>query len=293
MRGIQKKGLFNQLREKFFGPDNKPDLEEMHDILIEADLGVKTANAVIDELKTLAKSEKIKTKEELRLALKSLLQSFIRVKELPYDPQNLNLYLFLGVNGVGKTTSIAKVAYRLIEQNRGPILLAACDTFRAAAENQLRWHGERHGLRVVSQESGSDPGAVLFDSLESAMAKKERIVLADTAGRMHNKSHLVKELQKIDKIALSKVKSGVYQKILVIDATTGQNAFQQAEVFQDAIGIDGVILSKYDSSAKGGIVLSLCRELALDFLYCGVGEKPQDLWVFSSESFVERLLGLE
>lgn len=290
---MQRKGLFSRLKDLFFGAGRLQDLEELEDILIEADLGYKTAQAVTAELRSLAKEEKIRTKEDLREALKVLLKSFLVVKELPYNPEALNLYLFLGVNGVGKTTSIAKLTKKLNAEGRGPILLAAGDTFRAAAIEQIQLHGKRQGVRVVGQEHGSDPGAVLFDSLESARAQGEKVVLADTAGRMHNKANLVKELQKIDKIAQTKVAGGVYQKILVIDATTGQNAYQQAQVFHEAVGVDGIILSKYDSSGRGGIVLSICRELKLPFLYFGVGEKPEDLKPFDPDTFVDGLLGSE
>lgn len=290
---MQKKGLFSRLKDLFFGPGNQLDFEAIEDILIEADLGYRTAQAVGEELRSLAKAEKIKTNEDLRGALKELLKTFILTKDLPYRPDDLNLYLFLGVNGVGKTTSIAKLTRFLNSQGKGPILLAAGDTFRAAAIEQIQLHGKRQGVRVVGQDHGSDPGAVLFDSLESARAQGEKIVLADTAGRMHNKANLVKELQKVDKIATTKVGGGIYQKILVIDATTGQNAFQQAQVFHEAVGVDGIILSKYDSSGRGGIVLSICRELKLPFLFFGTGEKPEDLQVFNPDVFVEGLLGTD
>jgi fused signal recognition particle receptor len=221
------------------------------------------------------------------------LRPLILVKPLDYRSDELNLYLFLGVNGVGKTTSLAKLAFWLGQQGRGPVVLAAGDTFRAAAAEQLQLHGQRQSLRVVAQKHGADPGAVLYDALESAKAQGDRVVLADTAGRLHNKAHLVKELQKIDKIARDKVAGGVYQKILVLDATTGQNAFQQAQVFHKAVGIDAVVLSKYDSSGKGGIVVAVSRELGLPFAFFGTGEKPQDFRAFDVETFLDGLLGEE
>ena len=217
----------------------------------------------------------------------------ITVKPLAFRPDSLNLYLFLGVNGVGKTTSLAKLAFWLVSQNRGPVVLAAGDTFRAAAAEQLQLHGQRQNLRVVAQKHGADPGAVLYDALESARAQGDRVVLADTAGRLHNKANLVKELQKIDKIARDKVGGGVYQKILVLDATTGQNAFQQAQAFHEAVGVDAVVLSKYDSSGKGGIAVAVSRELGLPFAFFGTGEKPEDFQPFEVDSFLDGLLGEE
>jgi fused signal recognition particle receptor len=290
---MQKKGLFQKLFSLFFGPGNDEDFEGIEDLLIEADLGYKTASAITEELRQIAKSGKLKTREQLLAALKDLLRPMIKVKPLDYEGSSLNLYLFLGVNGVGKTTSLAKLAFWLVGQGRGPVVLAAGDTFRAAAAEQLQLHGQRQNLRVVAQKHGADPGAVLFDAMESARAQGDRIVLADTAGRLHNKTNLVKELQKIDKIAREKVSGGIYQKILVLDATTGQNAFQQAMVFHEAVGVDAVILSKYDSSGRGGIAVAISRELGLPFAFFGTGERPQDFQVFDAETFLDGLFGKE
>jgi len=288
---MQKKGLFQKLFGLFFGTGNDEAFEGIEDLLIEADLGYKTASAITAELRTIARAGKLKTKEALFAALKDLLRPMVAVKPLEFRNDSLNLYLFLGVNGVGKTTSLAKLAFWLVSQGRGPVVLAAGDTFRAAAAEQLQLHGQRQNLRVVAQKHGADPGAVLYDALESARAQGDRVVLADTAGRLHNKAHLVKELQKIDKIARDRVGSGIYQKILVLDATTGQNAFQQAQVFHEAVGVDAVILSKYDSSGKGGIAVAVSRELGLPFAYFGTGEKPQDFREFDREAFLDGLLG--
>ena len=290
---MQKKGLFQKVLGLFFGPGNEEAFEAIEDVLIEADLGYKTASGLTAELRQIARSGKLKTKEELFRALKDLLRPMILVKPLDYRPEGLNLYLFLGVNGVGKTTSLAKLAFWLVQQGRGPVVLAAGDTFRAAAAEQLQLHGQRQNLRVVAQKHGADPGAVVYDALESARAQGDRVVLADTAGRLHNKANLVKELQKIDKIARDKVAGGVYQKILVLDATTGQNAFQQAQVFHEAVGVDAVVLSKYDSSGKGGIAVAVSRELGLPFAFFGTGEKPQDFQAFDVETFLDGLLGAE
>lgn len=290
---MQKKGFFQKLRDLFFGGESDETFEAIEDLLIEADLGYKTASALTAELRTIARSGRLKTKQELFAALKDLLRPMILVRPLDFRHDELNLYLFLGVNGVGKTTSLAKLAYRFVQEGRGPVVLAAGDTFRAAAAEQLQLHGERQNLRVVAQKHGADPGAVLYDALESARAQGDRTVLADTAGRLHNKANLVKELQKIDKIAKDRVGQGVYQKILVLDATTGQNAFQQAQVFHEAVGVDAIVLSKYDSSGKGGIVVAVSRELGLPFAYFGTGERPQDFQAFDVEVFLDGLLGEE
>ena len=169
-------------------------------------------------------------------------------------------------------------------------ILAAGDTFRAAAIDQLIHHGEKLGLRVVHQHSGADPGAVIWDAVESAQSKGIPLVLADTAGRMHNKQNLIKELQKIDGIVKKREVNGAYRKVLVIDATTGQNGLRQAEIFHEAVGLDGIILTKYDSAAKGGVILSICRNLKIPFLYVCDGENYQAIRPFSSEDFLTALL---
>jgi fused signal recognition particle receptor len=288
---MQKKGLFQKLFGLFAGAGNEEAFEGIEDLLIEADLGYKTATALTAELRQNAKAGKLKSRQELFDALKAILRPMVLVKPLEFRPDALNLYLFMGVNGVGKTTSLAKLAFWLVAQGRGPVVLAAGDTFRAAAAEQLQLHGQRQNLRVVAQKHGADPGAVLYDALDSARAHGDKVVLADTAGRLHNKANLVKELQKIDKIAREKLAGGVYQKILVLDATTGQNAFQQAQVFHEAVGVDAVVLSKYDSSGKGGIVVAVSRELGLPFAFFGTGEKPHDFQAFDVETFLDGLLG--
>lgn len=290
---MKKKGLFSSLKELFFGPGHEDFYEEMEDILLEADLGVRTAVEVGNRLKALAKSDRLKTKDDLRAGLRAILDQMILSVELKPDPARFTLYMVLGVNGVGKTTSIAKLTRHFGKNPAHRILLAAGDTFRAAAIEQLKLHGDRQGVRVVAQDHGSDPGAVLFDALESAKAKGETLVLCDTAGRMHNKANLVKELQKVHKIAQSKTEGGDYKKILVLDSTTGQNAFAQAEVFHEAVGVDAIILSKYDSSGKGGTAVAISHQLGIPFAFVGLGEKADDLAVFDKATFIEGLLGAE
>lgn len=288
---MKKKGFFSRIKELFgIGVEKEAFFEELEDLLIEGDLGVNVAMSISTELRRLSKENKIKSKEDLSEGLKKILLEKIRSATLEPTPTGLNLFLVLGVNGVGKTTSISKMARYFQDGGRKDLVLCAGDTFRAAAIEQLKIQGQRLGVRVVSQDHGADPGAVLFDALDSAKAKGENIVLADTAGRMHNKENLVRELQKIDKIARSKLEGGQYRKILVVDSTTGQNALKQAEVFHEAIGLDGLILSKYDSSGKGGIAVTISSLLGLPFYFVGVGETLKDLRPFNKEEFINGLL---
>jgi len=206
----------------------------------------------------------------------------------------LNIVLLLGVNGVGKTTSCAKLAY-WAQKNYGiasPIL-AACDTFRAAAIDQLKIHGERLGVRVVAQQHGSDPGAVLWDAIEAAKNSDNRLVIADTAGRMHTRTDLLKELEKLDRVVNQKAKDVNYKKLLVLDATTGQNAIRQAEVFHSAVKVDGVIMTKYDSASKGGMIITVSKEFALPTVFLGTGERYENLETFDIEHYLEDFIGEE
>ncbi len=266
--------------------------EDLTDSLIEGDLGTKQAYAVVEELRAACAQKRLSTEQELRAELKSILLKDACGIDLSPEKSGLSFYLVLGVNGVGKTTSIAKLG-RLYAEKLGKerVILAAADTFRAAAIEQLEIHGQRLGLRVVRHQSSSDPGAVVYDAIEAAKASGAAIVLADTAGRLHNKAHLVKELEKIDKIAGSKLAAGRYKKILVLDSTTGQNGLRQAEVFKEAVGLDAVIMSKYDSSARGGLAFALMRELGIPTAYVCVGEGYQDIRPFDPQSYVDEFLG--
>lgn len=279
-------GIFNKnLDEEFF--------ENMEDLLIESDLGGVLSFEISDKLRDRCKKEKISSVEDIKVILQEILESYVIEGSLDIHKNELNLFLFLGVNGVGKTTTIGRVA-NYFKTNLGvnDIVLSAGDTFRAAAIDQLKIHGERTGHRVVSQQHGSDPGAVIFDTIKSASAKGERLILADTAGRMHNKTNLIKELQKIDKIVLNAVNKENYKKILVIDCTTGQNGLSQALDFNSAVDIDGVILTKYDSSAKGGIIPAICNKLKVPFFFLGVGEGIDDLKPFNKEEYIKELIGI-
>ena len=266
--------------------------EDIEDALIEGDVGASAAVAVVDELRAKAKKEKITDFETLKEALYQILDD--RIKEYDFKLNDgINLFLFLGVNGVGKTTSIAKLGKYLQDHTGKKVVFAAGDTFRAAAIEQISLHGQRLGIRVVSQQNGSDPGAVIFDAIDSVKAKGEDVILADTAGRMHNKSNLIKELQKIDKIILNKLPKENYKKFIVIDATTGQNGLSQVEIFNEALALDGIILSKYDSAAKGGILLSISGKLGIPVAFVGTGEGYKDFAPFNKKKYLEGLLATD
>lgn len=286
-------GLGKRLRELFQSREFDGEFfDELEDALIEADIGVRLAGETIAALRETTRKEGIRTREGLREALKALLRAHIVFSDIVLVPDAMNVLVVLGVNGVGKTTTIAKLA-RHFRANRGVerILLVAGDTFRAAAIDQLKILGQRLGLPVVAQEPGADPGAVIFDGISSAAARGVRLVIADTAGRLHTRDALVKELAKIDKIVRSRTGGSGYRKVLVLDATTGQNSLAQAEVFHKAVGIDSIVLTKVDSTAKGGMVVPICRELGIPISFVGDGEKLEDLQVFDPDLYLRSLVG--
>lgn len=266
--------------------------ERLEDLLVESDFGAVSAVELVDELRERRDGSTGDWKrDDLVAGLKQIIRPTLKTLNLQPDPDRLTLYLVLGVNGVGKTTTIAKMAHRFKAEGQFSIVLAAGDTFRAAAIDQLEIHGGRVGARVVKQEHGSDPGAVIFDAVSSAKSQGDNVVIADTAGRMHNRANLVRELSKIDRIARERLgEQGIYKKILVIDATTGQNAMKQAETFHESIGVDALVMTKYDSSAKGGLVAAISRKLNLPFAYLGRGEGMDDLLPFDPETYLDELL---
>ncbi len=288
------KNLGSRLKEIFgFAKIDEEFYYDIEDALVESDIGASMSVKIVDTLKQEASSRKISDKNELLGVLKEIMSEQVLDCKLTPAEDDLSLFLFLGVNGVGKTTTIAKVANLFKEKIPGAgIVLSAGDTFRAAAIDQLKLHGERLSLRVVHQSHGSDPGAVIFDTIESAKSKGDKIILADTAGRMHNKANLVKELQKIDKIIRGKIKEENYKKILIIDSTTGQNGVNQAEIFNEAVGIDAIIMTKYDSAAKGGIAVSISGKLGIPFAFTGTGEKYGDIQEFSKDKYLDSLLNV-
>ena len=266
--------------------------DELTDLLVEGDIGAKTSYTIVEELETICSKEKITEQNEILKKLRDLLLQNVKSIDLQPEKDKINVWMVLGVNGVGKTTSVAKLANYSKNQGNENVILASADTFRAAAIEQLAMHGEKIGVRVVSHQHGSDPSAVVFDAADALKSKGPGIVLADTAGRLHNKENLVRELQKIDKICTQKADEGCYKKIIVLDATTGQNALRQAEVFNEAVGVDAVILTKYDSTAKGGVAISIGKDLGIPVFYVCTGETYSDISLFNCDDYLNTFLGL-
>lgn len=283
--GEKLKALFSKgssINDDFF--------DELTDMLVEGDIGAKTAFEIVDELQEVCNKEKIREQEDIIKKLHDLLLSDVKAISLKPEEGHQNVWMMLGVNGVGKTTSAAKLAKYFKGKGVDNIVLASADTFRAAAIEQLALHGERLGLRVVSHQHGSDPSAVVFDAADALRAAGPGLVIADTAGRLHNKENLVRELQKIDRTCSLKSDQGCYKKILVIDATTGQNALRQAEVFNEAVKIDAIIMTKYDSTAKGGVAVSIGRELGLPVAFICTGEGYDNIAPFDAEAYINDFL---
>lgn len=266
--------------------------DELTDSLIEGDVGAKTAFEITEELEKNCSKLHLTDEKAVLLELKKILQSYVKETSLEYQSGKINVWMILGVNGVGKTTSVAKMGAWYKKNGVENLVMASADTFRAAAIEQLNMHGEKIGVRVVSHQHGSDPASVVFDASSVVQAKGEGLVLADTAGRLHNKENLVRELQKIDRICREKASEGCYKKILVIDATTGQNALRQAEVFHEAVGLDALVLTKYDSTAKGGVAVSIGKELSLPVAFVCNGEKYENIAQFNADKYLDDFLGL-
>ena len=259
------------------------DLEES---LIVSDLGMDTTEAVMDRLRQTAKEQRIKTVDEAKLALRGILADMLNVGDpaLKLDTKP-SVILVIGVNGVGKTTTIGKLAHQLHDQGK-KVLLCAGDTFRAAAADQLEIWANRAGVDIVRQNEGADPGAVLFDALAAAKARRSDVVLVDTAGRLHNKANLMKELAKLRKIIDRELPGAAKETLLVLDATTGQNGLIQARQFKETAGLTGIVLTKLDGTAKGGIVIAIAQELQVPVKYVGLGEGIKDLAPFDAKEFV-------
>jgi fused signal recognition particle receptor len=266
--------------------------DDLADLLVEGDLGAELSYSVADELKRSCRDKRISGEAGVRAEMKAILRRYGKEADLSPEPGRLNIFLVLGVNGVGKTTTCAKLAdYFRREGLASGVVLAAGDTFRAAAIDQLKIHGQRLGLRVVAQGPGSDPGAVLWDAVDAAKADGAGLVIADSAGRMHTRADLIRELGKMDKIVSSKAAGANYRRLLVLDSTTGQNALRQAETFSQAVSVDGVVLSKHDSTGKGGMTIRLAKELGLPTAFVGTGEGYADIAPFRLDAFLDDFLG--
>lgn len=283
-------GKINDLLARYRKVD-EDFFEDLEEILISADTGVTTVMDLIDELKMEVKRQNIKQPSEMKDVISEKLVEIYygdddqEMEELHLEKDQLSIILVVGVNGVGKTTSIGKLAHNLKQEGK-KVMLAAGDTFRAGAIEQLEVWGERTGVDVVKQTSGSDPAAVIFDGIKSAKSKNVDVLICDTAGRLQNKVNLMNELRKVKRVIEREVPNAPHEVLLVLDATTGQNALNQAKVFSEATNVTGIILTKLDGTAKGGIVLAIRNELNIPVKYVGLGEKVEDLQAFDAHAFV-------
>ncbi len=289
-----RQGFFGRISSLFQANEITEDTwEELEALLIQADLGVNTSLDVVKHLRQQVQSAGIKRVEDVRLALK---QELIGLLAQPGamkldEPRLLTVVLIVGVNGSGKTTSIAKLAQYYRTHRGRHVVLAAADTFRAAAIDQLKIWGERTGVEVIAQAPGADPGAVVFDAIRASQeSRRADLLIIDTAGRLHTKYNLMKELEKVRGVAARQVHDAPHETFLVLDATTGQNAISQARHFKEAVQVTGIILTKLDSTAKGGIVFAIERELGIPVRFVGTGEKPGDFAEFDPQTFVNALL---
>lgn len=262
--------------------------EELTELLVMGDVGVTTAEQITDELRDRVKKDGIKDPTEIKRLLEEVVADMLRGDEELKINTKPSIILVIGVNGVGKTTTIGKLANNLRKQGKS-VLLAAADTFRAAAIEQLEVWADRSGCQIVKQNEGSDPAAVIFDAISAAKARNTDVIICDTAGRLHNKKHLMDELAKIGRVIDRELPDADKEFLLVLDATTGQNAVNQAEQFSKATGITGIVLTKLDGTAKGGVVLAIKNGLGIPVKYIGVGEQIDDLQEFVPEDFSKAL----
>jgi fused signal recognition particle receptor len=285
-----KKNLTDQIEGVIFQHKKINDnfLDELEEILITSDMGVETTMDIIEYIKEETKKRKLEDTLEIKEIIKEYLINALKENERPDVTDKQRVILIVGVNGVGKTTSIGKIAYRL-KQSGNKVIVAAADTFRAAAIDQLKEWCYRAGVDIIVSEQGSDPGAVVFDAIQAAKARKADILICDTAGRLHNKKNLMKELSKIFKILDREFSEAHIDVYLVIDATTGQNGIVQAKMFKEACNINGLILTKLDGTAKGGIAFPIVNELKIPIKYVGVGEGIDDLQDFDAQDFVNAI----
>ena len=287
-----KKALFGGIEDLFkrFRRVDEDLFDELEELLITSDVGVETTEELLDALREKVKEEKIKEPEEIKKILYAELRSMIGEGDGLHLSTKPSVILVIGVNGVGKTTSIGKMAAELKSQKK-KVIVAAADTFRAAAAEQLAVWCERAGVDLIRQGAGADPAAVVFDTIQAAKSRGADVVIVDTAGRLHNKKNLMDELAKINRVIARELPDADRENLLVLDATTGQNAVIQAREFKEAAEITGLILTKLDGTAKGGIILSIRRELDIPVKFVGVGEGIDDMKPFDPDEFAEALFG--
>ena len=267
-------------------------LDELEETLIQDDIGVETTDKLVSELREAYRGKQIATTEDIVPFLKEHIKSYWphRDRQLHRAESGPTVILVAGVNGTGKTTSIAKLAY-ILSQNDNKVIVAACDTFRAAAVEQLSIWAERIGVQIVRHKAGADPAAVAYDACQAATARETDVLILDTAGRLHTQKDLMKQLTKIRDVVARQIPGAPNEVLLVLDATTGQNAIMQAQMFTQAIDVTGIVLAKLDGTARGGIVIAIKDQLDIPVKFVGLGEKPEDIAEFDPDKFVEALFG--
>lgn len=289
-----RKSLVYRLDSLFLGKKEiDQDLfDELEEILITADLGVRTTHELLDDVKKEVRRKELKDPRALKTVLKDEILAYLlesdKPEELVMPDSGPFVIMVIGVNGVGKTTSIGKIAAKFVRSGKS-VLLVAADTFRAAAIDQLKIWAERCGVDIVAQKQGADPSSVVYDALEYGKSKKVDVIIVDTAGRLHTQVNLMEELKKIKRVIGKKLEGAPHEVMLIIDATTGQNGISQAKLFNDAVEITGLTLTKLDGTAKGGIIVNICRELKIPVRFIGIGEKLDDLRDFDPREFVDAL----
>ncbi len=285
------KATFGRLKSILGATEISPATwEDLEALLIQADLGIETATEILENLQRIVRTEGLVRSEELWEALRAELRSRLTLPPPQTWTSKPSVIMMVGINGSGKTTTIAKLGQRFQGQGK-TVLFGAADTFRAAAVDQLQVWGERLGVDVIAGAPESDPGAVAFNAVQAGIARGVDVILIDTAGRLQTKFNLMEELKKVHRVIGKALPGAPHAVWLVLDATTGQNAMQQAKAFKEAVGVSGVILSKLDSSARGGMAFAIQRELGLPVLFAGLGEKPEDLTSFDPDAFVQGILG--
>lgn len=284
-----KKSFSEKLKYIFTGNDIDEDFfEELEFCLISADIGADTTEYILDEIRKEAKKRKLKTTDQCKDLLKETMQSILD-KNQPEPYQYPCAIMVIGVNGVGKTTTLGKLAKKFTDDGK-KVVLAAADTFRAAASDQLEIWANRAKVKIVTNEQGADPGAVVYDSIQAAKARNADVLLIDTAGRLHNKVNLMEELKKISRVVQKEFPEAEYHKMIVVDGTTGQNSLSQVELFNEAVGLTDVTITKLDGTSKGGFLVALANDFDVQIRYVGVGESAEDLIDFDSKEFVDSII---
>ena len=284
-----KKSFSEKLKYIFTGNDIDEDFfEELEFCLISADIGADTTEYILDEIRKEAKKLKLKTTDQCKDLLKKTMQSILD-KNQPEPYQYPCVIMVIGVNGVGKTTTLGKLAKKFTGEGK-KVVRAAADTFRAAASDQLEIWANRAKVKIVTNEQGADPGAVVYDSIQAAKARNADVLLIDTAGRLHNKVNLMEELKKISRVVQKEFPEAEYHKMIVVDGTTGQNSLSQVELFNEAVGLTDVTITKLDGTSKGGFLVALANDFDVQIRYVGVGESAEDLIDFDSKEFVDSII---